>query len=748
MKTIFRLYTLLVLVAFVLNGCSDDSEPKNPYEGTDNFIESVVISQDGKEYRAIINGDSITVTIPYTLSLDKANATFICSENTTIYPDPAEITDWDRERQFRVTSYNNKDKRYVYRVVKADIATEADVILSTQAEVDAFAQSGTTIINGNLIIGKTNGKEEITSIKGLKTITEVKGSIIINDLFTGEDLIGLENLVKAGSIKIGTGSTVSKAPKLYFINFPALQEITSDFIIKNNIVQWIQASKLTSVGESVELNSTALTSITLPVLKKIGMNLELKGSTTAKAGGDITEIALPELETVSGNFSVSYFQAVTEIKLPMLSFIGGDVLFTTFTALPQLELTKLTTAKDIRLIELPELVTLSFPELTSAGSFITFDGTYDAKQSTDIQKLAQLSMPKLKSIEGDLLLTENKIADIDASLPSLESISGNLSLYKMDVTSISVINNLKNLGGNLVLSYLKNFSGELRLTSNGFKGDMLQLVGTPITKITGSDSFKGSIVINYSAIPEISGISYPKSFLVNFINAGSNIPALNFKEIKDTLSIQAIPTDCGDISFPQLEKVGGYIHLNGANSICNSISMPKLKEVGSQLFINKINPKAVFVPLLEEVGTGNNQTYATLSSQAVHLDCKELETLEFPSLKTIKGRGLNVFVYPSSLTTISAPLLTSVEGSVLIGSNNKVNANNSLKTLNFPLLTSVLNISILHNSNFGDFSTFATLAPQLKASTWTVTNCQYMPSYEDMKNGYYTQELKDEASQR
>lgn len=747
MKTIFNLYTLLASVLLLLNGCSDDNEPKNPYEGTDNFIESVVISHEGKEYRAVIDGDSITVTVPYTVSLDKASAAFTCCENTTIYPDPAEITDWNRERQFRITSYNNKDKRYVYQVVKAGIAAEADVILSTQAEVDAFAQSGTTLIKGNLIIGKTSGKDEITNIKGLKTITEVKGSIVINDLFVGEDFIGLENLVKAGSIKIGTGSTVSKAPKLYFINFPALQEITSDFIIRNNIVQWIQASKLTSVGESVELNSHALTSITLPVLKKIGANLDLRGSTTAKAGGDITEIALPELETVTGNFSVSYFQAITDIKLPEIAFIGGDVTFASLTVLPLLELAKLSSAKGILLNALPELTTLSFPELATAGSFITSTAV-NMQQSTDIQKLAQLSMPKLKSIEGDLLLTENKITDLDASLPSLESIGCNVSLYKMAVTSLSFLNNLKNLGGNLVLSYLKNFSGELLLTSNGFKGDMLQLVGTPVSKIIGSDSFKGGIVVNYSAIPEITGISYPKSFLANFIDAGSTIPALHFKEVKDTLSIEAIPTDCGDISFPQLEKIGGYFYLygKGAGAACNSISMPKLKEIGSQLYIRNVNPKTVTVPLLEEIGTGDKRTYAIPSSQALQFDGEVLETLEFPSLKTIKGRGLNVYVYPSSLKTISAPQLVSVEGTVTIGTNNTRYADNRLETVNFSSLASVTNIIIQHNKNFGDFSTFATLIPHLKAGTWTITNCKYIPSFEDMKNGYYTQEMKDAAS--
>ena len=208
---------LLVTVGFLmLAGCSDD-DPINPIpeDADDNFITSVVLTVGETSYAAAIEGNDITVTVPYNVSLDGAAAEFKYTPSATIMPDPAEITDWNTERQFRVTSYNGRTNDYKYLVVKDDIREEGDVVLKTDAEVKAFADKGVTIIKGDLIVGEASGDNFVTNIEALSALTQVEGDIVINDTYKGTTLDGLENVVKIGGLHIGSTEAASTAPELY-----------------------------------------------------------------------------------------------------------------------------------------------------------------------------------------------------------------------------------------------------------------------------------------------------------------------------------------------------------------------------------------------------------------------------------------------------------------------------------------------------------------------------------------------------
>ena len=82
-----------------------------PEDADENFITSVVMTVDGKSYTADITDNTVTITVPYTVSLNNAEVEFKYTTSATIIPDPETVTDWDNERTFRVTSYNGDAPR-------------------------------------------------------------------------------------------------------------------------------------------------------------------------------------------------------------------------------------------------------------------------------------------------------------------------------------------------------------------------------------------------------------------------------------------------------------------------------------------------------------------------------------------------------------------------------------------------------------------------------------------------------------
>ena len=78
----------------------------------------VVMTVDGKSYTADITDNTVTITVPYTVSLNNAEVEFKYTTSATIIPDPETVTDWDNERTFQVTSYNGDAREYAYKVEK------------------------------------------------------------------------------------------------------------------------------------------------------------------------------------------------------------------------------------------------------------------------------------------------------------------------------------------------------------------------------------------------------------------------------------------------------------------------------------------------------------------------------------------------------------------------------------------------------------------------------------------------------
>ena len=224
-------YIWLVATVAMFAACSDKDEPK-PDDADDNFITDFSLTKDGQTYTAEINGENMTVTIPYTVDLDGATANVRCTPSAKILPDPATVHDWNNERVFRVISYSGKSREYTYLLNRADISQCGDVTLASQSEIDAFGESGINVIEGNLTIGSDEG-EIITDLSPLSTIKEVKGTVIILNSFEGNDLTGLDRMRSMGGLQIGTVEKPSSSP-IEVVTIHKATEITGDIEISNS----------------------------------------------------------------------------------------------------------------------------------------------------------------------------------------------------------------------------------------------------------------------------------------------------------------------------------------------------------------------------------------------------------------------------------------------------------------------------------------------------------------------------------
>lgn len=93
-----------------------------------------------------------------------------------------------------------------------ELVYEGDVYLNSQEEVETFAAEGYTRINGILCFGRIRGENDITSLKGLKTITEVKDLVVQNTKLTS--LEGLHNITSSRNFFISKNHYLEKIDEI------------------------------------------------------------------------------------------------------------------------------------------------------------------------------------------------------------------------------------------------------------------------------------------------------------------------------------------------------------------------------------------------------------------------------------------------------------------------------------------------------------------------------------------------------
>ena len=568
-------YFLPMLLSLFFLGACDKNDEIIPEDADENFITSVVMTVDGKSYTADITDNTVTITVPYTVSLNNAEVEFKYTTSATIIPDPETVTDWDNERTFRVTSYNGDAREYTYKVVKSEIESDGDVELKTTEEVASFAATKTTVVKGNLIIGSdAEEAEKITDISALASLKEVTGNIVIRNSYNGADLTGLDNIVSAGGLQVGSTDVASKATELHMISMKALETLSGDISVYNDQVTYVLFEKLATIEGSVMFNASSLQSFEFPVLTTVGQDLNLQGLNEENtAAGSIASLEIPELTSVGGVLSVNNLAKLTSMSFLKLKETGG----LDFHTVPVM----------LETINLPEIETVNGSIIMEANMEAPPTGSFVPQRNDVLQAFG--GMDKLTTIKGQI-----KIKNFTAlkQLP--------------DWSKITTL-------GSITLDYLEDVSGTLLLPNARF-----ETFGETAPQIEIINKVQLSKI---ETAEDLSNVNFVITSLTN-----NKFPEITFKNIKDftckpttnntDYTISTIQHVYGNLNvtgqmrsnakFPDLEIIDGYGYIQ--IPMFASITMPVLKEVGGQFYLSG-NFTSCNLPLLSKVCCSASPVY-------------------------------------------------------------------------------------------------------------------------------------------
>lgn len=707
---------IICCLALLCTACSEE-KPELPW-GSDNYIVSFSLTTGADTYPAVIRDGRITVSIPYNVSLEGAQVSYELCEHASIYPDPATVADWNQEWQFLVSSYDNQnDRTYLYTVERTDIATDGSLTLRTQAEVDAFARSGINTVEGNLTIGGEDEENPVTNLDGLKNLVSVRCDLTITAAYTGETLAGLENLTACESLRIG--STAHPNETLRQLSLPALKEVKGALCICGTALQTADFKSLQNVAGHFVLQSDALLQLTADELTSVAGNMTLVGTTADEAKAPCEQMYFPKLQRIDGTLTLSRFDRLSGLGTTFGVLTQAGALRYEHLALANtFEFPLIETTGNITVTDCPILRSVLLPALTDAGSL----------EITGCPAIETLSFPKAERFDGDVsLATLPAIKDFGEFLPALKAISGDLS-----------IDDLSSLEGVLDLSgctFSPNSTLDLRLVA-----------ATRLTELRGGD-FGGSLRIDASSLTpqpeampfEITGF---KSLDTLRIAGFTHISALSLPtESCDDLTIE----NCGSqapftLSLPNLVEVRGTLLCRncGKAGEANSASFPRLRNIGRQLsfYVGASSFTALEFPLLETIGNGEPVSDDPADDYALYtMPSGCAGEFILPSLQRVNGSML-VSTWNTSTDRAVAfrfPSLQSVAGEISVG--HTAYKNRSVATLDFSALTAAGAIRIGNLSSVTDFSTFTQVLPRLSEQTWSVTDCGYNPTYQQMLDG-------------
>ncbi len=682
-KNIINILFISFLSVILAAGCSD--EENDDFEGTDNYILSFSLKQGDAVYSSVIRGDEFILNAPIGVSLNNATAEYTLSENATISPDPATITDWNTETAFVISSHNKKGRAYKYRINRSAVVSEGSVVLNSQAQVEELAAKGYSSISGDLIIGLEATTDIIRSLESLRDLKEINGNLVINNAYRGDALTGLDNLRTVGSVQINS------VDSLIDFTMSSLEEVKADVSIVGNNIFVVSVPKLRKIGGSLSVNTSAKT-VEFPSLQTIGYNFTY----TIQGASILTGLNFQQLKTIGGAISIARADSKATVQLSSVGF-------------PQLEkcgTISMASTKSIGLMYLPKLeqiegnlsladnpyVDLNFASLKSVGGV-------NVKSS----KKASVNFSELKSVDGDLTVT---VTDFKLqNLTKLETVGGLLK-----------INN--KVDGNPLPQSLKK-AGTLQLEGNYPEVD---LRGMEIGLLTiASDMYSGCTIMGDDVFA--GDITFSNTAVSDFV-----FPTMQgFKEVGKVYCVTK------EFNMPDLETVNGDFSLSGP-SVFN---MPKLNKVNGNVdfYISgtQTNP-TMEISGVKEV-TGN----FTLTMSYV----RDLNTLKLNNMVSVGGNMVVIAGFGAnySLTELLFPSLKTVEGALGIYPNSATSSSANTKLANldgFSTLEKVGSMEIKYFTALSSFEGIKKIVPSLTAETWNASGNLYNPTYDQLSNGEWT----------
>ena len=602
-----RFFAALLLVA--ASACND-TDSESLFAGTDNSVTAFVLTTAaGDRYEAAISGSRIEVTVPESCSLEGAQATYTICEQAVLYPDPAGISDWDNEHRFRVVAYNETLRDYLYTVVRTPVASDGSVVLLTQADVEAFGAAGITTVAGSLVLGDLSAASDdpITDLSPLSGLTEVRYDIVVNRSFAGESLHGLENVVRAGGLTIGTPVAATTLANGLAVALPALESLGEVQINCADLVS-LQLPKLQRVGQFY-VDAASLALVELPQLAVCDGYFVLKSTANNTL---LNTVALPALTRVRSMLTVEKLTKLQRLELPQLEAVDGAVSLQTLSALEGLSLPLLTQCAGLTANALNRTEAFDFPALTRVG------GTFSIAGNTSSSACAAINLPLLERVDGDL--TVNQAAGFETfALPALTTVGGELNLrYLRNVTRFE-LPKLASVGTRICLYYL---SGITQLDISGVADlPKLELVGCEQLETLLAAERLHDVTFNGANVQNTSWPRFARPTAVEgtFTLTGYRYTARTAAALQNVVEVGTFATSLSgsqgaflEAEFPDLERMGSFTM---SAYWLASLSFPKLKEVTGKLDLQYTSYMAdggLRIPELRAIGelVFNGSTYA------------------------------------------------------------------------------------------------------------------------------------------
>ncbi len=232
---------------------------------------------------------------------------------------------------------------FVLGMMFSGVGISQIVIFTSQAEVDAFDQSVTTI-NGSLYIsGTTSLPTDITDLSNLSNLTSIDGEVIITNNNQLTNIDGLSNISSVGSLFItsnkalpnldGLSNLISVGDQMVIIdndklaNIDSLSKLTilnNVSIIENKSLTNIDGLiNLTSVGEAVGIiQNRALVNLDgLSNLSSVDGVVAITGNVKLTNVNGLSNISnIGEWLQIVGNDSLRHLDGLYN-----LNYIGGDL---------------------------------------------------------------------------------------------------------------------------------------------------------------------------------------------------------------------------------------------------------------------------------------------------------------------------------------------------------------------------------------------------------------------------------------
>lgn len=680
LSTLITGVILVTILPFLFQGCSEDT----PDFSGDNRILTFALSVGGTEYPAYTEGENkLVIEIPVGVDLTDAEVRYLLSEQATIFPAPEKIRDWNEEQVFKVTSATGVGRSYILRIKRQHPTSEYDIHLTTDAEVRAFGATHTERIRGSLIIGSTTGKDSISDISSLTSLTTVEQSIIINPTFKGRDLAGLRNVREAGGLSIRTtrglkvaelrsleqirGGIELMGESLEEVRLPLLKQVDGTISISSNSFRSLLIENLTELGSLTVQQSPTISTVNLPALKKIA------GGLTISDAGKLVYLKVRRLEQVEGAISLSSADLLQNVSFPALSSCGS--LSLSLGKITDLDLPALEEAGRVELDRVPSLVRLSVPKLTRVT------GDFTIKQAG----IRSLSDIPLTEVGGKLTISGvSFLSHLGVSLEALTHVQSiDIDTYQGAESFDLSKSGVKNLTLKDV-PYLQSITlpeqmDEVSLTGFGYVSTV---------EDGGADAF-----------PEIKGLKQVHRFLFN-----------NYWTKKST----------EELTFPSIETVTGTITMSVA--MVKQVSFPALKTVHSE---NDKKPASISVNYITNFYTEPERNPQT-----------DIYTLSCPVLT----QADNIYANCASIGDLKMPQLTKLGTLDLRCVYYSVHNDAMVDLSGLSALEEVNAVSISKYRAFRDFSFAAKAVANGSLTSFNVSQCAYNPSLDDLREGHFTQE--------